>query len=98
MKKIVSRLGFQPGTNIALAIIAVSPFNAPPPLSVTILFIYHTIKKTIQKTRLYYTGQLRTIRETRLYKFICVAYIQSLWVANAPNGKPPMNENLDLSY
>ena len=72
--------------------------TAAPPLSVTILFIYHTIKKTIQKTRLYYTGQLRTIRETRLYKFICVAYIQSLWVANAPNGKLPMNENLDLSY
>jgi len=43
-KKNVSRWGFQPGTNIALAIIAVChlPSTTPPPPSVAILFIYQT--------------------------------------------------------
>jgi len=61
-KKIVSRLGFQPGTNIALAIVAVSAIHRPTsPVSGHFI---RTIKKTIRKLR--------------LYKFIRVAYSQPL--------------------
>ena len=55
-EKNVSRLGFQPGINIALAIVAVSAIHhllstTPPPPSVAILCIYGTIKKPSEKTR-----------------------------------------------
>jgi len=56
------RWGFQPGTNIALAIFAVSANTTPPPPSVAILFIYRTIRNK------------NTIRKMRLYKFIRVTY------------------------
>ena len=59
-KKIVSRLWFQPGTNIALAIVAVSTIHHPASPVSGHLVIYRKIKKTIRKTR--------------LCKFIRVAY------------------------
>ncbi len=52
-KKFASGMGFQPGTNIRTWNRRALPSTTPPPSSVAILFIYHTIgnKNTIRKTR-----------------------------------------------
>jgi len=48
-KKFVSRLGFQPGTNIALAIVLCRPSTTPPPLSVAILLYTVQFRKPFEK-------------------------------------------------
>ena len=64
-KKLFPGWDFNPGPISHLQSSQCLPSTTPPPQSVAILFIYGTIKKTIQKTR--------------LYKFIRVPYSQSLW-------------------
>jgi hypothetical protein len=58
-KKLYPGWDFNPGPISRLKSSLSLPSTTPSPPSVAILFIYHTIKKTIRKTRLYYTGQLR---------------------------------------
>jgi len=73
-KKIVSRLGFQPGTNIALAIITVSAIHRPAS-SVSGHFIYipYNQENHPKNEIVLYPTIKKTIRKTRLYKFIRVA-------------------------
>ena len=66
-KKLDPGWDFNPGPISRLQSSLCLPATTPPPLSVAILFIYRTIKKTIRKMR--------------LYKFIRVAYSQPLFLS-----------------